>query len=496
MLKKPGSYIILTAVIGVIVIAVRAPLYHNPDANYYYGTALILAHGQLLASVEAKHGPLLSWLMAPLIALGLPITSAFRVVNCIAYGSLLLATRSIALKISLTKLEIQLAVALVALHTLYLTVSVITPDLLGASLYLWFCYLFLTDRGVFKVGGLGALTYYAKAIFLPIVVLVLAGASFFSFFKKRSALALKKHLLIVGIVVLIALPWCLALSLTYKAPIFSGQQLIIKHPVGRHFYSPRNKAALIEGEAFSAEDRRYGPTIPVTRLDSIAKAAPYLYATTKDLLFGPDAIHLYIALVLFNLLSCTWWASFSTLIIFSWGYFIPHFIIWGAYLRYFLPVLPLFHLIAVHQYFLLIKRCRRKSLRWGVAALGGVAIASTVTTTVTAINADWSDRLSQRIDEKVEVIAGELEGDGVVAGNISSELPPLAAYKRRREFWGVLDPKLGDSSEELREKLDKWDVSTIIWVGPRWPLLESLTEVELQKNFSLYGEEVTIYNYD
>ncbi len=155
----------------------------NPDGVAYLRIAGYLAHGQTGLAVSGYWGPLLSWLMTPLLALGfspLPVARVVMALTAVFFlRSCLAVFHAFELPESLQRLGAWLAVVL----SVCWSVENITPDLLAAGL-VGYAVSFTIKPGWHErwssaawVGILWGLAFLAKAAAFPLALLVTAGTA-------------------------------------------------------------------------------------------------------------------------------------------------------------------------------------------------------------------------------------------------------------------------------------------------------------------------------
>jgi hypothetical protein len=153
----------------------------NPDGVAYLRIAGYYAHGPLALAVSGYWGPLLSWLMTPLLAAGLPPLPAARVVMALTavffLRSCLAVFRAFELPETFQRLGAWLAVAV----SVCWSVENITPDLLAAGFAGYAVCLMVRPKWpeqpstALLAGILWGLAFLAKAAALPMAILVIAG---------------------------------------------------------------------------------------------------------------------------------------------------------------------------------------------------------------------------------------------------------------------------------------------------------------------------------
>jgi hypothetical protein len=153
----------------------------NPDGVAYLRIAGYYLHGQTDLAVSGYWGPLLSWFMTPLLALGFSPLPAARVVMALTavffLRSCLSVFRAFELPQSLLRLGAWLAVAV----SVCWSVENITPDLLAAGLIGYAVSFMVRPRwheqlsSALWVGILWGLAFLAKAAAFPLALIVTAG---------------------------------------------------------------------------------------------------------------------------------------------------------------------------------------------------------------------------------------------------------------------------------------------------------------------------------
>jgi hypothetical protein len=212
----------------------------NTDAIAYLRLAGYYAHGQTHLMISGYWGPLLSWLIAPLLVLGVEPLLAGRIVMA---GSALLfsfGAKTLFRKVNLPRSAVLAGSALVALASVSWSVEYISPDLLVAA---WLLLAFgqtvssrwLTSPRAAALAGLfWGLAYLAKAVALPLagaMSATSAGLWWLAEPARRGAVARRLALtwLVCG---LVAAPWIAVISLNYGHVTFSTSGRIAHDVVG------------------------------------------------------------------------------------------------------------------------------------------------------------------------------------------------------------------------------------------------------------------------
>ncbi len=226
---------VLIAVVTVLTasVAYRTRLLTtNIDGLSMMSIARQYAEGDVADAVNGYWSPLVSWLMAPVIAAGAELTSAYMVVNVATVVAILVLSAALVLHGTRSG---WLAAWVNATTGALLLANVTrqTPDLLVVLWFLLFVWaLVVADRawdgtrramvaaGV-ALGAACAFGYVAKLYTVPVFLGVLAVWLALRW-GRRGVLRRPRQLLLpgvaVGTLVLLAAPWVVALSVKYDGP--------------------------------------------------------------------------------------------------------------------------------------------------------------------------------------------------------------------------------------------------------------------------------------
>jgi hypothetical protein len=209
------------------------------DGISYLSIARQYAEGHIDAALNAYWSPLVSWLMAPLIGLGIPDILAFDLVNAaaISVGAALIA------RLVWLRTGRRFVLALAALGTFLLfaigNLPVLTPDMLVVTWILLFATVLLEvdDRmpgastrtrlllGV-VLGAVGALGYVTKLYLVPVFAVTLIGWLIVRVGRmprqRRNAALGRLGAVVAGGALALAVlagPWIIALSVKYGEPM-------------------------------------------------------------------------------------------------------------------------------------------------------------------------------------------------------------------------------------------------------------------------------------
>jgi len=247
-----GGYLVGLALLGVYF---RHAL--NTDAAAYVRIASYYAAGKVDLAVSGYWAPLLSWLMAPLLKVGLPELAVGRL--AMGFSALVFLAGSIAAyrAFKLPVMWVDTGAILTAACGLYWSVRFITPDLLLSGLIGIAVYCLIkgeSSPGLWNelaAGIVWGLAYLAKSIALPLAILTILSFSGLALLTKsvdRAAL-LRKFTTTVLAFGLVVGPWITVISLKYGRPTFSTAARISHaltgpgdleryHPFARTFHRP------------------------------------------------------------------------------------------------------------------------------------------------------------------------------------------------------------------------------------------------------------------
>ena len=148
------------------------------DGLAYVQLASYYVQGKWNLMVSGYWGPMLSWLIAPLLMSGVAPLIAVRIVCGLSAVLFLISCISVFRRFQLSESRLLLASVLVAVATLFWSVSVVSPDLLTGGLV---CLAiskmnapaWLKSKGMaFRAGLLWGAAYLAKAIAFPLALMV------------------------------------------------------------------------------------------------------------------------------------------------------------------------------------------------------------------------------------------------------------------------------------------------------------------------------------
>ena len=238
-------YVILASLIFQIVLLAglgyRRRYQINPDTVSYIRIAHYYATGQYDLAVSGYWGPMLSWLMAPLLNLiPNPLFAAHVVVGL---SALVFAGGCLAIwyRMGIPPVGLMIGSWLVALTSACWSVALgPTPDLLVGGLMLLGISGLMAPGWVrnaatpISAGLLLGLAYLAKSIALPLAFLFVAGIAFLWWTSRLADMKalIRASILTLASCALVASPWIAILSMKYGKPVFSTTAAISHAIVG------------------------------------------------------------------------------------------------------------------------------------------------------------------------------------------------------------------------------------------------------------------------
>ena len=201
----------------------------NFDGANYIRVAQYYARGQSGLMISGYWGPMLSWLMAPLLHVVPTALDAVRVVMALSAAYFLGGSMVLFRRLDLPPWGIVAGSCVVALASAAWSVAFIAPDLLlGGSLFLGMAGLLSPSWPASRRTQLGTglafgLAYLTKAVALPVFFLLLALVFVVRVMHARGALRPTVVALAATVVsfAVLAAPWIGVLSWKYHRPIFS-----------------------------------------------------------------------------------------------------------------------------------------------------------------------------------------------------------------------------------------------------------------------------------
>ncbi|MCU0783675.1 MAG: hypothetical protein MUF81_06430 [Verrucomicrobia bacterium] len=282
----------------------------NTDAVAYIRIASYYADGNVALAVSGYWGPLLSWLMAGFLKLGVPELVAARLAMMVSAQVFLWGCVAVFESFRVPRWWCVIGAVLAALAGAYWSALEITPDLLLAGIIALAVSRMCDDT---KTGGfsdavtglLWGLAYLTKAIALPLGCLTMLAFAGLDYLRNCGALpAIFRQVLVrAAVFALVAAPWVATLSLKYHQFTFSTTARISHaltgppdvdryHPFARTFHQPE------PGRITSWEE----PSLMAYRTWSPFESAAYLRHQIK--VVGRNLVTIAVLLTSLNL---GWW---------------------------------------------------------------------------------------------------------------------------------------------------------------------------------------------
>ncbi|WP_447963839.1 hypothetical protein [Nitrospira sp. Ecomares 2.1] len=201
----------------------------STDGISYIRIAQYYASGQFDLAVSGYWGPMLSWIIIPLLGLMEEPLSAAQMAMGISAIVYLMGCMAIFRVLGIGSSAILVALGIVALMSVHWAVQGITPDLLMSGILCMAISRTLQpdwcDKASvqFSAGLLFGAAYLAKAPGLPFAFILIMAAGLLWTVSQETSLtrALRSVAITIIGLMLIAGPWILILSLKYGKPVFS-----------------------------------------------------------------------------------------------------------------------------------------------------------------------------------------------------------------------------------------------------------------------------------
>jgi len=212
----------------------------NPDGISYLRLATYYAELKTPLMISGYWGPMLSWIAAVWIKLGVPVLVAGRVSMALSAVVFAWGARALLRAFPLPAWAQQVGFGLAVLWSVFWSIEYISPDLLVCGLMCFGAARMLrgdwvTDRKQNVVSGvIWGLAYLAKAVALPMAFAVgTVIAWLWHWREKRNGRQVWMGLAITWIACLaVGLPWMAVLSVHYGKPTFSTSAAIAHAVVG------------------------------------------------------------------------------------------------------------------------------------------------------------------------------------------------------------------------------------------------------------------------
>lgn len=469
----------------------------NLDGISYLSIADHYANGYYKDAVNAYWSPMISWLMVPLIWVGIPAAYAFRILLGLSILGVLFVQYKIQkslLKDSLSS-WIALGVSFLALVTMG-AFGPVTPDIF---VVLWvMVYALVLTRNLSQsipsyrffvlVGFLAAVGFYTKGFLLPLFVISFAAYGLYFWWNSRSRLAVQKVAISYLVLALLILPWLALLNLKYERWMLGSANSYNMSWIGPHSTGHPNADGPLppaNNHAVSAwEDPTDHPYVKWSPLDSIEDAQYHVVhnipRTLSDVGWTVFRWSPIMATVLISGFLILWLASSpkrvwhdnrvrfivaanSISLIYLLGYVAVH-LVGGQ--RYILSVVFLLipSLLALVSYVADIRYMKPRSsgvyyMAWFLAVWFTVI---NVTAPNVELSVEGSDRAQQLAFQADDLKTAIPEGSSLVSNALSESY--TTAYLVGAQSYGVI-PQANYVDPTTRDALTSYDIDYFLCVS-------------------------------
>lgn len=457
--------------VTVLVLLCCLPLPYNPDGNSYLGMALRLSRLDLIGAGHLMHSPMLSLLLVPGFLLHIAPSVAFQVVSALILASSFLALSWLGRACGLSE-RLAIGTALISVvQLLPVSLFLLTPDLLVIPM---FCLVLFSWFRFERTGGacdaliLGAVVgacYLTKALDLPILAVFLSCAWLLHSQRSGPVTWRAFTLFLVGLAV-VAGPWMALVSFKAGTFLISGQSWIVNRVFELSAYHPD-----LSPERLAALKRELPWIAALQQMPS--RAAMQLMPTVREILdqlfsliVGAETALMYIGALFLAASRRGENALYNhrkrLLLIYSLIRCIIYLLVGDAYLRFYLPVIPLINIYVVDAAVAVWNQgsssVRIPRVLIGFALLGLLLI--TPIRTVYELSRMVTPSWVQRALDLPELNAER----GPLIGNLEHPLTGYVAYALGRESWGYLT-KAEISGGHAGLKLKEWGITQVLWIG-------------------------------
>lgn len=504
----------LLVFICALVLSLCAGPSHNPDANFYYGVALRITRGEFLASIDGLTAPLLSWLLVPLLKVGLSPHLSYRIVNSAALSVIVVCAIDI-MKICALARKFQLLIGtLLVVQILQFTIFQVSADVLAAACYAltlvyWLRHLELSyPRQCMCLGMLGALGFYAKPaqffVFLSCIFLFFGFRVVF--LRMRLATAAYMLSLIAITFAILCLPWILTISDKYEKLVISGQQFVTYGDIHLRDYTPDLTLTDYIGSV-TTQGGVQSRSIYL-RLGDIPRRIGQSWQLLRPLLleyyFGFSALLLFLFFNIYALIVAWRKKDLNIILIavFLVSQIFVYFIIWGARFRFYYPGLICLDVLFAFGLYQCLDRVKHSKIlikadRFGIMHKVLICAVGVILLEMFARNLNLLRALNHQMDPAVISYVSslpELESRfGPVTGNSQDNYAGYIAHMHKREFWNSIDPTRNEDPATLEAKLKKWKIEQVIWLGEVNSNLDQVSGFQ-KSVYQFNGKTIFIYS--
>jgi hypothetical protein len=239
----------------------------NPDGIFYISIAQKYLNGDFHNAVNGFWSPLLSWLLAPFLLWRLPALLAAKFLSLIAGLLAIMGVRLLSYRFEMTERIRNVVLFSLIAPTLYFSLSVITPDLIGVCILVYYLnIIFNADyptsgyEGVF-CGALGATAYLSRSYIFPFFIFHFLLFNVFHYFnsvtKEKKKNVLLNFFFGLAVFFVISGSWIYVISNKYNkitigtAGRYNYERVgpeSIGQPTLKGFVKPINETAVSAGE--------------------------------------------------------------------------------------------------------------------------------------------------------------------------------------------------------------------------------------------------------
>lgn len=510
-MTRPSGPILLALALCAVAgpaLLFGTPYFGNPDANFYYTAALRVAEGRFRESIDPLYSPLLSWLMAPFVRAGIWAVDAFRIVNVAGLCGCLVLAAVFGERIGLSRAQNAALVLLSALHLAFLSVRLVTPDLLGAVPCLVATLILMrgsaferSATATIQLGACIAAAYYLKnfqgfILGLAVVLHALSEAWGRDPSARRAVLARTGAAL--GAAAALILPWIVATSVKAGTLVVAGQQLVFLGKVRLSDYSPDLDLHALQ---LLAQAGRTSPIAVDHHGGDPLWALAYLFGSLDGLLVGTCG---WLALAVGTVMCAPRflrpsperrrWSPALCLIVCQFTLYLA---VWGPYFRYYVPALIPLYGAVIAGFSSAIRSCSRilEGRRARVFALivGALPLLESAVLAARSAYAEMAaaDNDAVWTAARVPVVA---EARGILVGNGGDPRAGLLAAYLRRDYLNSIFPAQNPSAEITSARLRAWRVAQVIWFGAVPEFLERAPGVRRSLATVIDGEEFVVFS--
>ncbi len=508
------------ALVSQIVLLVVAGWHNrrliNPDAVSYMRIASYYVNGQTDLMVSGYWGPMMSWLIAPLLGIVAEPVDAARIVMGLSAALFLLGCVSVFRSFQLGPIEILLGTWVAAITSVIWSVKVLTPDLLLSGLMFFAVSRMVSPQWIqnrrfqFATGLIWGAAYLTKAVALPVALGMGIGIGTLWVITRSGSFGVVLRSLGVTLLglLLLAAPWIITLSWKYESFVFSTTAKIAHAMIGPPDVD-RNDPMIVylpePGRLWWGEDtppdlyrERYWS--PLASLSYAKHQLKVIYSNTKGVfhhLTGFDHIRLGLFATLFGLLVHVPWRENMRAGRWRWAG-VPISCACAAYLpvyardeRYYYPAYPFLIVAGMGMVMWLTRSVRGRINLPRVIGIGLVTLSFAYPSLVMlpkALRGLDDPRTTYAYDLAKRLQAANVSGPMVGAGGYDSLWGGYSAGVYLAFYMN--EPYLGNEAQPTAESFKRTDAKLII-IDRQLPLNAELEQDPAFQNLDgvLFGSQ-------